>query len=51
MIEDETAARVTELIEQRVQEVMSSDAVQDSLKARLEAERRDLEQQVHTSQR
>ena len=46
MIEAETAARITELIEQRVQEVMSSDAVQDSLNARLEAERKDLEEQV-----
>ena len=46
MIEEETAARITELIEQRVQEVMGSDAVQLSLKARLEAERKDLEEQV-----
>lgn len=46
MIEEDTAARVTELIEQRVQEVMSSDTVQSSLSARLEAERKHLEEQV-----
>ena len=46
MIEEETAARISVLIEQRVQEVMSSDAVQDSLNARLTAERKDLEDQV-----
>lgn len=45
-MEEETAARVKVLIEQRVKEVMNSDAVQLTLKARLETERRALEEQV-----
>lgn len=46
MIKEETASRITDLIEHRVQEVMSSAAVQDSLNTRLEAERKTLEEQV-----
>ena len=47
MIEEETTARISELIERRVQDVMRSEAVQSSLNARLEAERRTLEEQVY----
>jgi hypothetical protein len=48
LVEEETATRVKALIEQRVAEVMSSDAVQQTLQARLETERRALEEQVIT---
>lgn len=49
LVEEETAARVKALIEQRVKEVMSSDAVQQTLQARLESERQALEEQVTVS--
>lgn len=46
LIEEETAARITEAIEARVAEALASEAVQQSLQQRLEEERRNLEQQV-----
>lgn len=46
LIEEEVARRVKEQIEERVKAAMSSDAVQQSLQARLEAERKVLEGQV-----
>ncbi len=49
LVEEETATRVKALIEQRVKEVMSSDAVQQTLQARLESERQALEEQVIAS--
>ena len=50
MVDEQLQRRVTELIEQRVAEIMASDAVQQSLTQRLQAERQLLEQQArHTS--
>lgn len=49
LIEEEVARRVKEQIEERVRAAMSSDAVQQSLQMRLEAERKVLEEQVSTS--
>ena len=46
MVEEQLQRRVTELIEQRVAEIMASDAVQHSLTQRLQAERQLLEQQA-----
>ena len=46
MVDEQLQQRVTELIEQRVAEIMASDAVQQSLTQRLQAERQLLEQQV-----
>ncbi len=46
LIEEEVARRVKEQIEERVRAAMSSDAVQQSLQMRLEAERKVLEEQV-----
>lgn len=48
LIVEEVARRVKEEIEARVRAAMASDAVQQSLQARLEAERKQLEQQVCT---
>ena len=46
LIEEEVARRVKEQIEERVKAAMGSDAVQQSLQTRLEAERKVLEEQV-----
>ncbi len=48
LIGEEVARRVKEQIEERVRAAMSSDAVQQSLQMRLEAERKVLEEQVRT---
>ena len=46
LVDEETERRIKELIEDRVQEIMNSDSVQQSLHARLEEERQALEEQV-----
>ena len=46
LIEEETAARVSEAVEARVAEALASEAVQQSLQQRLEEERRHIEQAV-----
>ena len=46
MIEEETARLVTAAVEAKVKEVMSSQAVQQSLQERLIRERKLLEEQV-----
>lgn len=46
LVEEETDARVAAAVEARVAEVMASEAVQATLTARLQAERRVLEEQV-----
>ena len=46
LVEEETEARVAQLVEAKVAEVLGSSVVQASLKARLEAERKALEGQV-----
>lgn len=46
LVEEEVAARITEVIEARVAEALASEAVQQSLQQRLEDERRQLEEQV-----
>lgn len=49
LIEEETALRVKQAIEKRVQEVMASDVVQQQLQQHLHTERQRLEKQVcHT---
>ncbi len=48
LIEEEVARRVKEQIEERVKAAMGSDAVQQSLQTRLEAERKVLEEQVRS---
>ena len=48
-MEEETERRVKELIEERVQEIMNSDSVQQSPQARLVEERKVLEEQVQAS--
>jgi hypothetical protein len=50
LIEEEVARRVKEEVEARVRAAMGSDAVQQSLQTRLEAERKELEQQVQSLQ-
>ena len=45
-MEEETEARVAAAVEARVSEVMASEAVQATLTARLQAERRVLEEQA-----
>ena len=46
LIQEEVKRRTKELIEERVQEIMNSDSVQQSLHARLVDERKVLEEQV-----
>ena len=46
LVEEETEARVAAAVEARVAEVMASEAVQATLTARLQAERRVLEEQA-----
>lgn len=46
LIEEETALRVKQAIEKRVQEVMASDVVQQQLQQHLHTERQRLEKQV-----
>lgn len=46
LVEEETSARVAAAVEARVAEVMASEAVQATLGARLQAERRVLEEQA-----
>ena len=46
LIEEETALRVRQAIEKRVQEVMASDVVQQQLQQHLHTERQRLEKQV-----
>jgi len=46
LVEEETQRRLTATIEERVQEIMNSDSVQQSLNARLVEERKVLEEQV-----
>lgn len=47
VLESEVASMVTKRVEARVQEVMASQAVQQSLQERLVRERKLLEEQVH----
>ena len=49
LIEEETALRVKQAIEKRVQEVMASDVVQQQLQQHLHTERQRLETQVASS--
>lgn len=46
LVQEEVERRTNELIEERVQEVMNSESVQQSLHARLVDERKVLEEQV-----
>lgn len=46
LVEEESRKRLDRIIEERVKNVLSSDAVQKSLVQRLEQERRRIEEQV-----
>lgn len=46
LLQEEVERKMKELIEERVQEIMTSDSVQKSLHARLVDERKILEEQV-----